>query len=63
MKPHEYLYKEPIEEVECVICNYIMPIDESYEVMDSTYLCDPDMEARCLGEWNNREYVRSEFYD
>lgn len=65
---------EPTEEVECVICHDDMPIDEAHEIMDKTYVCDPDHYPECYAEWNDREYtlvdwlfrpryVRSEFYD
>lgn len=63
MDPYESLFTEPIEEVECVICHAVMPIDDSYPILESTYICHPDLESRCLWEWNNREYVRSELYD
>ena len=63
MDPYESLFTDPIEEVECTICHDVMPIDESYQIMDGIFLCDPDLESRCFWEWNNKEYVRSEFYD
>lgn len=63
MNPYEYLYKDQIEEVECVSCHDDMPIDEAHEIMDMTYVCDPDHYPECYAQFNDQEFVRSEFYD
>ena len=49
--------------VECEICKRLIDKDDSRAVLESTYVCDPDLYPECLWEYNNRNYVRSEFYD
>ena len=59
------------ETVECKICHEVIDLDEAHEVLESTFICDPAIEPRCLGEWNNQpnQFIfrhgakRSEFYD
>ena len=59
------------EQVRCEICNHEIEIEDATEVLDKTFVCDPDIEPRCLGEWNNQpnQFIfrhgarRSEFYD
>ncbi len=49
-----------IETVECDICKRMIEVEDAYAVLASTYVCDPDLDERCLGTWNNQIYVRGE---
>ena len=46
--------------VECDVCKELIDKDEALAVLQSTYVCDPDIDERCLGTWNNENYVRGE---
>ena len=52
-----------IEKVKCEICLNDIEAEDAYAVLTSTYVCTPDLYPECLWEWNNQNYVRSEFYD
>ncbi len=49
--------------VECDICHEMIEIEDAYAVLDHTYVCTPELYPECLWEYNNQNYVRSEFYD
>lgn len=52
------------EQVKCEICNSEIKIEEAREVLEDTFVCDPDLcHPSCLWYWNNENYNRSEFYD
>ncbi len=59
------------EQVECKICHNEIDRDEAYEPLESIFICDPDIEPRCMWEWNNQpnQFIfrhgarRREFYD
>ena len=42
------------ELIECEICHREIPSTDAYAVLDNTYVCDPDLDERCLWEWNNQ---------
>ena len=54
---------DPPRQLICDTCKRMIEIEDAYAVLTSTYVCAPDIDERCLGTWNNREFVRSEFYD
>lgn len=53
--------------VECEICERLIDKDEAHEVLDATYVCNLDIDERCLGTWNNENsfptQLDSYFYD
>ncbi len=51
------------EQVECKICRNLIDRDEAFEPLESTLICHPDHYPECYAEFNDREYIRSEFYD
>ena len=34
------------EQVECNICHNLIDLDEAHEPLESTFICDPDIEPR-----------------
>lgn len=51
------------ETVECKTCEHTINIEDAEELSEKLFVCDPDLQPYCLWQFNNENFVRSEFYD
>jgi hypothetical protein len=42
--------------IECKVCERLIEKDEAHEVFTNEFVCDPDIDERCLGTWNKENY-------
>lgn len=38
----------------CDQCKLRVHIEDALQVLEKTFICDPDLDERCLGEWNKQ---------